>query len=467
MDDATIAAIATPPGTGAIGIVRLSGHAAAEIAETVFRRGKQGRPLDTNQIASHRLIFGTIWDPVNHRVIDEVMLAWMRAPHTYTGENTVELYCHGGLAPLQETLRVVLAAGARMAQPGEFTLRAWLNGKLDLSQAEAVQQVVSARTAEGLRLAMQDLAGDLSSRIAPARQALISLLAYLDAAADFPEDEISRTDIDQELETALLALQAVVAGGAAGMVYRDGVQVALVGRPNAGKSSLMNALLRSDRAIVTPVAGTTRDVIAETTQIEGIPVTLLDTAGISETVDMIERLGIERSERAMAAAAAVLLVLDGSVEATDQDMEVIDRLVKRQAALPGTEMSLIVAVSKSDLPAAGGFATLLKPLQPVRVVEVSAVTGQGLPELERALANLLQGDTSEIRPALLTTRQQAVLEQALVHIQQACHSRQQGFAIDLLATDVRAALQAIGAVTGEDVDASVLSEIFSRFCIGK
>ena len=463
----TIAAIATATGEGGVGMVRVSGRDAAGLAAKVFRRGERGGPLDVDKIASHRLIYGRIVNPVTGELIDDGLLAWMKGPHTYTREDTIELTCHGGPAPVRETLRAVLAAGARHAEPGEFTLRAFLNGRLDLAQAEAVLNVVAARTAEGLRLAVTDLAGDLSRRLQPARDAVIALLAYLDAAADFPDDEIPTTDVDADLATATAALEAVLAGSRAGRLYREGVEIVLVGRPNVGKSSLLNALLRSDRAIVTPIAGTTRDVIAESFNLRGVPATLLDTAGIAESDDPVERLGIERSRRALASSAAAVLVLDGSTNPSEDDL-VVARLLAERLPGSGGATPVVIALNKRDLPERGDQADIAALLPGAPLVPVSARTGEGLDELEAALAGLIGMEgIGQASPALITNRQHAALDRALMHLREAAAARDAGFPIDLLATDVRAAAYAIGQVTGESVDEAVLTEIFSRFCIGK
>lgn len=467
MDASTIAAIATPPGEGGIGVIRISGPEAPEIAERVFRRGTSNRPPRLRRLPSHRLLFGRIVDPATGALIDEGLLAWMAAPHTYTREDTVELSCHGGPIPVRETLRAVLAAGARHAEPGEFTLRAFLNGRLDLAQAEAVLSVVSARTVEGLRLAVADLGGELSRRIRPARDAVLALLAFLDAAADFPEDEIPPVDVDAGLARAEAALSEVIAGARTGMLYREGAQVAIVGRPNVGKSSLLNALLRTDRAIVTPIAGTTRDVIAETITLRGIPVTLLDTAGIAETADVVERIGIERSHRALATAAAAIFVLDGTVPPSEDDVTVARLLAGRITGAPGP-CPVLIAINKCDLPAHASQEEVVRLLPGCPVVSISSLTGAGIPDVEEALLRVLGAEAMiQAQPALITARQHAALDRALAHVRAAIAARASGYPLDLLATDVRAAFQAIGEVTGEAVDEAVLTEIFSRFCIGK
>jgi tRNA modification GTPase len=468
LDSATIAAIATPPGEGGIGVIRISGPEAATIATRVMRL-PNGRAPKLTPSRSHRLIFGKIVDPATEAVVDEVLAGWMAGPKSYTKEDTVEISCHGGPLPLQETLRLVLAAGARQAEPGEFTLRAFLNGRLDLTQAEAVLNVIGSRTSTGLQLAVDDLGGSLAGRIAPGRAAVLSLLAYLDAAADFPEDEIPPIDIAAELELAESTLARIVAGSTQGMLYRDGARVALVGRPNVGKSSLLNALLRADRAIVTPIAGTTRDVISETASISGIPVTLLDTAGIADTADVVEQLGIARSRDALSSAAAIVLVLDGSVAPTADDCRVAELVAQRLPVLNGHgSPPVIIAINKRDLPDRADQASVTGLLPGARITELSSMTGSGLADLERTLVDVLAGDNARnAAPALVTTRQRAALERALAHLREARSAHVTGVPLDLLAIDVRAAMRAIGEVTGESVDDSVLTEIFSRFCIGK
>lgn len=459
----TIAAIATPQGEGGLGVVRMSGPDAGIVAARIFRLGRRMRQIAPSDLASHHLYYGAIVDPANENVVDEVMLVRMLPPRTYTREEVVEVSCHGGLLPVREVLRIALENGARIAEAGEFTLRAFLNGRIDLSQAEAVSGVIAARTPQSLDLAVGELRGRLTERLAPARDALVGTLAYLDAAADFPDDEIPSIDLISELEAARYALSSVVESAQSGLLYREGVQIAIVGRPNAGKSSLLNRLLGTDRAIVTDIAGTTRDVIAESVNLGGLPATLLDTAGIADSEDVIERMGIERSRAALVSSGIALFVIDGSHPPVAEDEAIATMLAERLS-----DGGVVVALNKSDLPQAGGHWRTLDLLPGVPIVPISTRTGDGVGLLQQTLHDLAVGQAGTSgEPALVTVRQLDALRRALAHVESAQEAHAFGVPLDLLAVDVRAALHAVGEITGEHVDEAVLDEIFSRFCIGK
>ncbi|MBT9160210.1 MAG: tRNA uridine-5-carboxymethylaminomethyl(34) synthesis GTPase MnmE [Dehalococcoidia bacterium] len=327
----TIAAISTPIGEGGIRIVRLSGQDACSIATKLFDK----------RLSDRRLSYGHIIDPGTCEVVDEVLVAYMAAPHTYTREDIVEINCHGGIVPLQHILGLTLKLGARLAEPGEFTLRAFLNGRIDLSQAESVLDIVQARTQASLRLAVQGLGGRLSGQIRLIRNDLLSVLAYLTARIDFPEDEVEEQDALEPIKKAHFELDELIAGADVGIVYRQGVRTAIVGRPNVGKSSLLNRLLRENRAIVIPIPGTTRDTLEEVVNLEGVTFVLIDTAGITHSEDVIETLGVERSRKAIEQAALVLLVTDISEPLNAADFEVIELLDSRAVLVVGNKCDLL------------------------------------------------------------------------------------------------------------------------------
>ncbi len=441
----TIAAISTPLGEGGIGIVRLSGNDARSIAQTIFR----------GKLSNRRLSYGHIIDPDSGEAVDEVLACYMAAPHTYTREDVVEINCHGGPVALQRVLQLALRHGARLANPGEFTLRAFLNGRIDLAQAESVLNVVRARTEASLRLAVQGLAGRLSASVKTVRSQLMSALAYLTARIDFPEDEIEAQDPVQRLDEALHTLQQLIATADTGIVYRQGVRTAIVGRPNVGKSSLLNCLLRQDRSIVTPIPGTTRDVIEEVVNLKGVPFLLVDTAGIIHSKDLIESLGIERSQRAIEQADLVLLVVDGSEPLTDADRDII-QLVGEKSAL--------VAANKCDLPQAADVEEL-----PWEAVLTSALSGAGLPELEESMVHLALGGKVFVSDALVVDnpRHKNVLERAETSLTQALSGLASGMPDDFVTIDLTAALDALSEITGETVQDDLLEAIFSNFCVGK
>lgn len=466
----TIAAIATALGTGGIGIVRISGPDASQVCDRVFRRArgaKSERPLP-----ARRLVFGHVMDPETGAIIDEALAVRMAAGSSYTREEVVELQCHGGAVVTREVLRACLRAGARQAEPGEFTLRAFVNGRLDLAQAEAVLGIVGARTRESLDLALAGLRGRLSADLQPARDSLVEVLAYLDASADFPEDELPPTDVRGALHRAATSLDAVARNAATGLLYREGVTIAIVGRPNVGKSSLLNALLRHDRAIVTPDAGTTRDVISETIALRGIPATLLDTAGIRESADTIERLGIARSHEALRGATMAVFVLDATAPELPDDLRLATLLAGRLEGTPSSRNDLVIALNKVDR--FGGeppLPTRIQALLPdAPLVPLSARDGAGIRDLEETLFRLLTAgdvDPAAVDPALATVRQHEAIARARDDTRRALTALDVGIPPDLVAIDARAALLAIGEVTGEAASEAVLAAIFARFCIGK
>jgi tRNA modification GTPase len=453
--DDTISAIATPPGEGGIGIVRLSGPAALAIAQAIFR------PLKPGPLRSHRLRYGHIVDPASSDVVDEVLAAPMLAPHSFTREDVVEFSCHGGALSLQRTLELTLHAGARLAQPGEFTMRAFLNGRIDLTQAEATLDVIRAQTNTGLALAQAQLGGWLAQEVRRLRAELLDALAALTVTLDFPEDEVAPPDIGPALRSSLRALEHLLASAEQGIIYRQGARAALVGRPNVGKSSLLNALLRADRAIVTAIPGTTRDTLEETANLDGIPVVLIDTAGMTESADPVERLGVERSRSALAGADLALLVLDSSQPFTPDD--------QRIAALTLDKPTLLVW-NKADQGSPAPPAPPLEHPHLLGSVATSAATGSGLAALAQAIAGALLGSGS-VAPGdshLVTNpRHRDALRRAADLLDSVERGWSTGIPPDLVAGDLTAALNALGEITGDVVGEDLLDTIFSRFCIGK
>jgi tRNA modification GTPase len=457
--DDTIAAIATALGEGGIGIVKVSGPEALAIVEELFvPASANGRANQAARLAPRRLTFGHIQNPHSGEVVDEVLVAYMPGPHSYTRQDVVEIQAHGGIVPLRQILKLVLTAGARLAEPGEMTLRAFVNGRLDLAQAEAVLDIVQARTEAALRVATEQLGGRLSNQVRSVRAQLVHLLAYLEASIDFVEDDIPSQEVIPPLQETASALQDMLASADRGLIYRQGIRTAIVGRPNVGKSSLLNALLRGERAIVTPIPGTTRDTLEETINVQGVPLVLVDTAGIrSATDDEVERAGVARSRSALERADMALLVVDGSraLEEADQDI----------ATLIGHKPGLLV-INKCDLPQVELPFDLLPAAPRLRV---SALTGEGITNLEDAIVELVFGGavTSADTPLVSNPRHQASLKRALDHVQAAQGGQMGGLSPDLVAIDVREAVDALGEITGETVGEDLLEAIFSDFCIGK
>jgi tRNA modification GTPase len=460
----TIVAIATPPGEGGVGIVRLSGPRALEVGRALVR------PARRTTWPSHRLIYGHVVDEASGRRVDEVLAVYMAAPHTYTAEDVFEIHCHGGPSPLRAVVELALRHGARPAARGEFTLRAFLNGRLDLSQAEAVLDVVRARTPTALHVAVEHLSGGLSRRLRPVVDELMGVLAFLEASIDFVEEgipEAAGETLLARLGQAEEGLQALLATARHGIILREGLRAVLAGAPNVGKSSLLNRLLRADRAIVTPVAGTTRDTVEEPANIRDVPVYLVDTAGLTETDDPVEQLGVQRSRSAIAVADLLLLVADASRPLDERDREAFSTA---RALAPATPALLVL--NKADLPRvldpADARALLADPV-PAATVTLSAATGEGLDALEEAIAAVaLGGATLTPDTALIdNARHRRALEEALDALRATCVGLGGGAPLDLVCSDLRAAVTALGAITGQDVTDDLLSRIFGQFCIGK
>ena len=452
-----IAAIATPLIPSAIGIVRLSGDGAVEAAAAVFRPAG-GRSLA--ECESRKLIYGTLLGP-DGAPIDQCLATISRAPHSYTGEDTAELQCHGSPTVLQLALEALFAQGVRQAGPGEFTRRAFLNGRLDLTQAEAVADLIDAETPSAVRQAAGQLSGALSRRVGSIYDALVDLMAHFHAVLDYPDEDIDpfRADtIRQGLSEARGALEALLSTYERGRFIAGGVPCVLVGRPNAGKSSLLNALVGYERAIVTDVPGTTRDTVEARCRLGGVVLRLIDTAGLRDTEDAVERIGVARSRAALEGAALALLVVDGSQPLTAED----EAAMEEAARAP----RVICLVNKSDRPLAVEPECLRGRFPHLRVV--SAATGEGLTELEQDVAALFPAGGAEGAGELLTNARQAdAARQALEAVDRASASLEAGVTPDALLTDVEEALAALGELTGASVREDVTARIFQRFCVGK
>jgi tRNA modification GTPase len=476
MQNDTIAALATPAGVGGVGVIRVSGSDAFSIVQPLLRRpGKQ-----TALPPSHQLTYGHIVDPTTQEVLDEALVAFMYAPRTYTCENVVEIQAHGGPLVLSRILRTVLAQGARMANPGEFTLRAFLNGRLDLAQAEAVMDLIESQTESGQRLAMQQLRGRLSEQVQEARIAVLNVIARIEASIDFPEEDVPTPQVTELLPLIAIARQHVadlLAGSEKGRLYRQGLRTAIIGRPNVGKSSLLNALLHTERAIVTPIAGTTRDTVEEVVSLRGIPLHLIDTAGITPTDDPVEQLGVQRSRAAAESADVVLLVFDRSEPLNMQDRRVCSELstmgfgpaLFQEGLSSRQHRPVILVLNKADRDLCIDIQGLREfwPLAPI--VQTSTVSGDGLSALEDVLTELLLGGNVIASDSVLVTsvRHQEALRRASEHLRASVEALEQHIPLDFVSIDLRAAYDALGEVTGETASDDLLDKIFSEFCIGK
>jgi tRNA modification GTPase len=461
----TIAAISTPPGRGGIGIIRLSGADAHTIASRIFR-------TSVSSFKPNQAQFGRIFDPASDNLIDEAILTWFKAPHSYTGEDVVELSCHGSPVVLRKVLELVTTSGARIAEPGEFTFRAFLNRRIDLAQAQAVRDVINAQTAYQANLATRQLEGAFSKRLTPLKEDLITIIVHMESSVEFVEDDISPENLAkilEKIESVIANLRQFAAGFEFGRFVKEGFDLAIVGRPNVGKSSVFNQLVGSDRAIVTAIPGTTRDALYESASIAGVPVRLIDTAGIRETEDVVETIGIKRSRTAIADADIVLLVLDNSESLNADDKQLLEEVpVERR----------IIALNKSDLARkleidvennSREMQTESQMQDFAETVSISAVTGTGLEQLREKIFKYLSGDAAIERDDLLITdaRQQQAVRTALEQLEAARDLLIEGELEEIILLKLHAALTALGDITGETLTDDILGQIFSTFCIGK
>lgn len=459
MDSDTIAAVATPPGAGGIGVVKISGPQAIPITLPLLHP-----PRELSRLRSHFLYYGSIIHPETEKTLDEVLFAIMRAPHTYTREDVVEIQAHGSKCGLGAILELVLKRGARLAEPGEFTKRAFLNGRIDLSQAEAVIEVVNAQTTEGLELATRQLKGHLFQAIQATRGPIENMLVEVGAAIDFPEDveDIIRTEPFAQgmLQDVIGPLEELLEHYDEGHVYREGVAATIIGRPNVGKSSLMNRLLQKERAIVTAVPGTTRDFIEETVNIKGVPMRLIDTAGLHHTDDALEAVGVRFTRERLDEADLVLFMVDCSTPLSEEDMQIYDLVCNRKT---------ILVINKIDLGDQGAVSKIVMRLQGLAWVEISALYNRGIEELKAAVFREVahQSGPADLPSIVPNLRHKVAIEKALAASRNAVEGFRAGRYAELVAVDLREALDALGEIIGVTTTEEILGQIFSRFCIGK
>jgi tRNA modification GTPase len=458
-NNSTICAISTPLGHSGIGIIRLSGPEAVAIAGK-FLRVSNGKPLPEQP--THQLVHGHVVD--ESRLVDEALISVMRAPHSYTTEDVVEINCHGGIVAVRNTLELMLKGGARLAEPGEFTKRAFLGGRIDLAQAEAVADLIGAQTAAALGAAANQLQGKLSDQIRALREKLTDCLAHIEASIDFPEDEVPElpgTTVLEIIEGITSDIDDLLENARGGKLYREGVSTVIVGKPNVGKSSILNAILSEPRAIVTAEPGTTRDVIVESIDLHGIALRLSDTAGIREPGCEVERLGVERSERAIEEADLALLVTDSSEPLSSEDMRIIERLA------PKTRV--VVAANKADLKPHADLSEIASKLPGKKIVRTSAIEGTGIKELEETIfSEVTDGATIAPQEILVTRlRHRQALEKARVALEAASEAMEKSMSVEFVAVDLREALDYLGEIVGVVYTDDLLDRIFSEFCIGK
>ncbi|MFB1081519.1 tRNA uridine-5-carboxymethylaminomethyl(34) synthesis GTPase MnmE [Jeotgalibacillus sp. JSM ZJ347] len=460
MEFDTIAAISTPMGEGAIAIVRLSGDDAFTIADRVYRSG--GKQLQS--VPSHTIHYGHIVDPKTDETIEEVMVSVMKGPKTFTREDVVEINCHGGVVSVNRVLQLLLREGARLAEPGEFTKRAFLNGRIDLSQAEAVMDLIRAKTDRAMNVAMNQMQGRLSRLVQSLRQEILEILAQVEVNIDYPEyDDVEEMTLNMMMEKSRYVrdeVEKLLKTSEQGKILREGLSTVIIGRPNVGKSSLLNSLVQENKAIVTDIPGTTRDVIEEYVNVRGVPLKLVDTAGIRETEDIVERIGVERSRQVLKEADLILLVLNHGEELSDEDRRLFEAV---------TGMDVIVIVNKTDLDRAIDLDEVKQLSGDHKLVTTSLLKEQGVDELEEAIASLFFDGSVDLGDGtyVSNSRHIALLHQALQAIEEAIQGAEMGTPVDMVQIDLRRTWEILGEMIGDTVQESLIDQLFSQFCLGK
>lgn len=456
----TIAAISTAIGEAGIGIVRMSGENSLDIADKIFR----GSKVDSLKRAKNRrLTYGHIVDFNTEEIIDEVLIVYMKKPYTYTRENMVEIYCHGGIISVKKILELLLETGARLAEPGEFTKRAFLNGRLDLAQSEAVIDVIRAKTEKSFNVSLDQLEGSLSNKIKEIMTILLEMIAHIEASIDFPEDDVEDLAYDELREKAIIVKQEIemlLNTSDRGKILRDGLNTVILGKPNVGKSSLLNAILRENRAIVTNIPGTTRDVIEEYVNIDGIPLRIVDTAGIRSTEDLVEKIGVDKAKEMVDESDLVIAVFDASDRLTDEDYEIIDIIKNKNS---------IILLNKTDLPNKYDETYLKKLLPNKEIIITSIVKGLGLNKLEDTIKDMFYSGELEVESDVIVTniRHKNQLVKAKKNMEDGIEGIDLNMPLDCIEVDVKSCWENLGEISGDTVGEDILDKIFSEFCIGK
>ena len=458
MQEETISAVITALGEGAVGIVRISGENALAVGEKMFRAAS-GKKLA--EYAPNTLVYGNVYE--EDSLIDEVLAVYMKAPRSYTAEDVVEIQCHGGVQSLKKILELSYKEGARPAEPGEFTKRAFLNGRIDLTQAEAVMDIIKSRSEASLKLAVRQQNGQLAKALRSLRTDLVDIIVNLEAVIDYPEEDIEDVTfgkVQESISTSCEKIENLLAHAHTGKILREGLRTAIVGRPNVGKSSLLNALLKEDRAIVSEYAGTTRDVIEEQLLLDGVPLVLADTAGIRQTDDFVEAIGVERSKQHLQDAELVICVVDGSVPLTPEDEDILEA---------AQEKPFVIIVNKSDKDINDNFLALQERFGKEQVMALSAKTTQGIDEFTAWLKNFVYGSEGALSDGVYVqnARHEQLLREALGFLEDAGNAAENMLPYDCIVIDVRNAIDLLGEITGDTVQDEIINQIFSRFCIGK